>query len=304
MGWNKLESRIEQHKANLARNPSEVAKHITEDLNGDGIRPRDAVRLLCTRASARRHLIDYAGAHDDLADARRIPKSGAIARCEISVRTAELYLTEAAAKKGGWNLALGAADEAILTALQLKSKFGKTEWAKRQTRTRASLLSAAYNVRAQIFLYGFQRVDAAFQDAINISKTAPRYQRRPAHCRHPQIPACSVLAACATKGGNSKDLEIAIALVDGLEKNLPIRDAIPRAQIRATRGCIFARTGQHAEAEILLRTSLDDLEKVQAWTLYGHILSALLWVVRDCQQRPERAEFLAQQYQERAPAVL
>jgi hypothetical protein len=297
MGWGPLESRIEKFRENLARDPSGVVREITTELDSGGLRPRDLVRLLTTRASGRRQLADYDGANEDLEAAGRIPKAGAIARCEITVRMAELRLTQAAATGDGWSLALGAADQAILEARQLSgNESGNSDWAIRQARSRALLLSSGHHIRAQVLLLGYSEIGEAFVAALSAAQSAPKYLRRRKSRRHPQVPACSLIAVCAMrKGETGNDLQMAQRLVDGIAKNLPAGDVIPRAQIRATQACILAGKGHHQEAELMLRRSLDDLRRVEAWTPYGHILTILLWVVRDCQERPERAEFLSQQ---------
>jgi hypothetical protein len=292
MGWGKGETRIEKLRAALSRDPAAVVEAITEELR-TADRPRDQVRLLGLRATGYQRLAQYPAAQNDLKNAVRIPRCGGIAHAEIIGQLAAQLLATAIRQGNGWSSALATADENVITSRELAAKpSGHTTWAIRQARTRTTLLANALVVRGQVHLYGYGEITAAFADGVEALNIAPRYSRRRNGRRHPKIPACSLLAICATRGGTGQELEVAERLVKAIENELPITDTIPHAQIRATTACIKARQGDPITAEKLLLHSLDDLRRAGAWNLYGQILVALIWVVRDCQNRPERAQFL------------
>jgi hypothetical protein len=297
MGWARLETRIETLRVRLARDPAAVVEAITKELSAADVRPRYRVRLTALRATGYQHLGQHAAAEKDLRTAMAIPRCGAIARCEAIAQFAAYRLSYSMTTRTEWPKALGAATQAIITARELVSKTrGTTTWSIRQARTRQGLLSATLVIRGQVNLYGYGELQQAFADGIEAAKVAPTYFRRRNSRRHPQIAACSLLAICTTRGGNTADLEVALALVRKIENELPADDKIPRAQVRATLACIKARKGESVEAENLLLDSLAVLRRAGAWTLYNQIHIALVWVVRDCQKRPERADFLAQQH--------
>ena len=152
MGWGALETRIDELRIEAGRNPAAAIRSISREIaTGRNLRPRDRVRLLCLRANAQKHLGRFAEAEEDLRQAKQVKRSGAIAAVQIQVIAADLKLTAALATGKGWAEAEDMAHVAVLNGRELaKATTGKTDWAIRQARTRAALLTAALVTRGTV----------------------------------------------------------------------------------------------------------------------------------------------------------
>jgi hypothetical protein len=75
---------------------------------------------------------------------------------------------------------------------------------------------------------------------------------------------------------------------------VPQEDVILRAQQRATVLCIDVKRGMAdpEKAEYGLRNDMANLRRLGAKPVYDHILHILVWLVREWQKRPERAEWI------------
>jgi hypothetical protein len=259
------------------------------------LRPRDRVRLYGLRAQAQKKLGLFDEAEEDLWAARSVRRAGIVAGTELEIRFADLRLTQALATGKGWKESLNLANVALLSARELAHKpLGSTDWGVRQSWTRSRLLTAALVTRGTIFLYGYGETGKALQDAAEAVRSAPRWKRdHNARRNRSWLSACHLVSVCAIgPGAATLDLRIARDLAASLQA--PQEDAIVRAHLRATVLCLDVKLGSvdPLQAENILRNDMANLRRLGAVAVYKHLLRILVWLVREHQKRPERAEWI------------
>jgi hypothetical protein len=177
MAWGPLETRIDELRTESSRNPAVAVESITREI-ARANRPRDRVRLLGLRAGSKKRLGLFAQAEEDLLEARGIRRAGKIARTELDGLFADLKLHTALATGKGWKEARELVEIAVLSARELGiAPAGRSDWAIRQARTRAALLTAALVNRGTIYLYGFGQEEKALRDAMEAIQSAPQWKR-------------------------------------------------------------------------------------------------------------------------------
>ena len=297
MGWGAFETRIDELRLQVGRKSAEMIPVISADLERFDLRPRDRSRLYGLRAQARKKLGLFDEAEEDLRKARRVRRAGLAAETEIEIRFADLQLHRSLSTGKGWKPALDLANGAVLTARELTRKpSGSSAWSRRQAWGRARLLTAALVNRGTVFFYGYGQTDKALRDAMEAVESAPRWHRQYNERRHrPWLSAYQLVCVCATgPGANAQDLRIARELAAGFQ--IPKEDVILRAQQRATVLCLDVKLGNADphRAEEILRDDMVSLRRRGATTVYNHILRILVWLVREYQERPERAEWIGE----------
>jgi hypothetical protein len=297
MAWGPLETRIDELRIATSRNPAAAVVSITHEIErprSPHLRPRDRVRLYCLRANAQKKLGLFAKAEKDLLEARGIRRAGPIAAAQIQVIAADVQGTQALATGRGWSEALDQAYAAVLSALEIaNAPTGSSDWAIRQGRTRAALLTAALVTRGSIFLYGYGKEAKALRDAMEAIRAAPQWKREiNARRNRPLRSALQLVCVCAMSAGNPQDLLIARELA--IKFQIPQEDVILRAQQRATVLCIDVKLGKTdpLQAEHILQSDMANLRRLGATTVYNHILDILVWLVGKYQKRPERADWI------------
>jgi hypothetical protein len=294
MAWGPLETRIDELRTEVSRNPAMAVKSITRAMERSN-RPRDRVRLLGLRSGAKKLLGLFSEAEKDLLEARGIDRAGKIATAELDGLFADLRLTTALATGEGWKDASYLSEVAVSSARELnKAPTGSSDWAIRQARTRATLLTAALVTRGTILVYGYGQEAEALRDAMEAIRSAPQWSReRNARRNRPLLSAYWLVTICALAAStNSQDLLAARDLVAGFK--IPQEDVILRAQQRATVLCIDVKRGKAdlIEAEQGLIADMANLRRLGAKPVYDHILNILVWIIRDFQNRTERADWI------------
>ena len=125
-------------------------------------------------------------------------------------------------------------------------------------------------------------------------RSAPQWAReRNARRNQPLLAAYQLVCVCAILScANPQDLLIAREMAASFR--IPEEDMILRAQQRATVLCLGLKMGKAdpEQAEYSLRRDMANLRRLGARPVYDHILHILVWVVRACQRRTERAEWI------------
>jgi len=94
MSWGPFETRLDELRAEISRQPAAVLEIITLELErprSPQLRPRERSRLYGLRAQARKELGLFDEAEKDLWAARGIRKAGAVADTELEIRFAERH---------------------------------------------------------------------------------------------------------------------------------------------------------------------------------------------------------------------
>jgi hypothetical protein len=103
----------------------------------------------------------------------KVPRRGAVAEAELRCQLAVLKLAEAMATGEGWLHAMTTADVAVAAAEKLRSQApGKTKWARRRQRYRASIRTSAYVTRSTILVHGDGEIAAATMAALKALEAA------------------------------------------------------------------------------------------------------------------------------------
>jgi hypothetical protein len=181
---------------------------------------------------------------------------------------------------------------ARLPSLPLKTI--KTAWGRRQQQARAAHAATAY-IHRGIACFFIDDLAASLDDARTALTLAPTPRTK--------VAALTLLAQVTIKTGRIRDLIQVSTLLGRTARELPKRERLAHAQIRACRAIIAARFGALEEAERLLFRSLDTFRDLGAIGAYKQAITALVWVIDERGGRPDRARLVAQQLQQRAPPV-
>jgi hypothetical protein len=296
MGWSPGETRIEELREAIGDDPEAAEALIRAELLEEN-RPRDRARLLGLLAAALREQRHWTEAAEAIVAGLKVPRKGAVAEAELRTQLAVLRLAEAAATGEGWLHALTTADVAVAAAEKLRSQApGKTKWARRRQRYRASIRTSAYVTRSTVLVQGYGDVAAATTAALKALEAAeeatsrhmsPMVGKPYLRVSKAQLVACGALALCAARGGTRTDLESAVGLILGILEELPEHAHVPRCQITGSYACILARLGKHDSAEKLLLESLVTLDSIGATNAFGQLLTMLEWVAVDARRAAE-----------------
>ena len=296
MGWGPGETRIEELREAIGDDPEAAERLIRGELLKKH-RPRDRARLFGLLAAAARQQAKWGEAERAILRGFKVQRRGAVAEAELRGQLAVLKLAEAMATGEGWLHAMTTADVAVAAAERLRSQApGKTKWARRQHRYRASIRTSAYVTRSTVLVHGYGEIAAATTAALKALAAAEESAfhhmsptvGKPYQCASKaQLAACGALALCAARGGTRRDLESAVVLILRILEELPENAHVPRCQITGSYACILARLGKRDQAEKLLLESLVILDSIGATNAFGQMLTMLEWVAVDARRATE-----------------